>query len=84
MKSLMKYDTVDIAIPDSLEQFGIIKTNLVNANIVNAKVVNPKDEFRNLNPDYYKIKNEDYRVVSKQFMDSFNREYGFHISDYYN
>jgi hypothetical protein len=46
------------------------------------KQINPHTSFINYNPDYFHFKNYEYRIINKSYMDSFNKRYGFSISEY--
>lgn len=46
------------------------------------KFINPNKYFKNFNPHYFKFRNFNYTIVSKEDMNRINKNFGFSISDY--
>jgi hypothetical protein len=54
-----------------------------NQELNHYKQFNPTTYFSNYNENYFKFSNFKYKVLEKDFMSNFNKQYGFAISDYY-
>lgn len=62
--------------------YQINKSNQIDFSIEDFKTMNPHQFVEEENSEYFKFNNDDYVVISKSYMDSFNHQYGFSINEY--
>lgn len=68
---------------DPTLDLSVMKNTRENQELKHYKKFNPAMYFNNFNNTYFKFKSFEYKVLDKDYMNEFNKKYGFAISDYY-